>query len=156
MAAKFTVGPFTPQKWEDLRRIVQEKLRLFAEQFNLHTADETIHFPYEDERGAGVVRWVDPYIIGAEYKEHDMVRDGSWTLIANKDTDERAAPQAIGAPEYAYQGTIGEAADLARQIIYGQRYTTDTAGWLNAYRVYTKSATSTRSSLSGTRLALTQ
>ena len=138
MAAKFTVGPFTPQKWEDLRRIVQEKLRLFAEQFNLHTGDETIHFPIIDDRDAGLVRWVDPYIIGADYLLNDMVRDGEWTMIANKDTDERAAPQAIGAAQFTYQGTIGESTDLAKQLIYGQRYTTTTAGYLDAYRVYTK------------------
>ena len=30
------------------------------------------------------------------YQENDMVRDGSWLMIANKDTFDRAAPQPIG------------------------------------------------------------
>lgn len=44
------------------------------------------------------VRWRDPYVFGTEYKKNDMVRDGSWTMIANTDTTERAAPQEDGNP----------------------------------------------------------
>ena len=39
--------------------------------------------------------WVD-----IPYARNDVVRDGEWTMIANKDTSERAAPQASGDKAY--------------------------------------------------------
>ena len=42
------------------------------------------------------VRWVEPYSSGTTYEKNDMVRDGDWTLIANKQTTDPAAPQSVG------------------------------------------------------------
>ena len=35
-----------------------------------------------------------------EYKADDVTRDGAWTMVANKDTTERAAPQPIGSTDW--------------------------------------------------------
>lgn len=44
------------------------------------------------------VRWRNPYNFGTTYETNDMVFDAPWTMIANKQTLERAAPQPDGNP----------------------------------------------------------
>lgn len=80
------------------------------------------------------VRWLNLWIAGT-YQKNDVVRDGDWTMIANKQTDDRPAPQAIGSPAFVYTGTIGSDSLSAKQIIVGTRYTFDRGGIITGYRV---------------------
>ena len=73
-----------------------------------------------------------------EYYEGDVVLDGEWTMVANKTTTERPAPQPIGEPVFLYPGTIGENSVSAKQVLFGMRYTAGQAQYLTGYRVYTK------------------
>jgi hypothetical protein len=51
--------------------------------------------------GNNFVSWENEWL-NKLYKKDDMVRDGSWTMIANKETDDRAAPQTIGDGLFLY------------------------------------------------------
>ncbi|RLC97483.1 MAG: hypothetical protein DRI46_12965, partial [Chloroflexi bacterium] len=48
---------------------------------------------------SGKVEWKNKWI-AAQYDKNDMVRDGDWTMIANTQTNERAAPVPVGEPEH--------------------------------------------------------
>lgn len=48
------------------------------------------------------VSWENEWIPDTVYNENDMVRDGAWTMVANKDTDDRPAPQTVGNPTFLY------------------------------------------------------
>lgn len=56
------------------------------------------------------------------YEKHDVVIDGSWLMISNKVTDERAAPQPVGDSAFVYSGTPLSGAQLGKQLIVGARY----------------------------------
>ena len=43
----------------------------------------------------GRMKWQDEWV-GGSYVKDDTVRDGNWTMVANKDTDDRPAPQPEG------------------------------------------------------------
>jgi len=45
--------------------------------------------------------WENEWAPGS-YNENDIVRDGAWTMVANKDTDDRAAPQPEGDASFLY------------------------------------------------------
>ncbi len=57
-----------------------------------------------------------------KYNAGMVVRDGPWTMVANKRTDERAGPVDIGEPYYYYTGTIGSAQQVAAFLLMGNRY----------------------------------
>lgn len=82
------------------------------------------------------MRWLDAWQ-PLTYQKNDVVRDGTWTMVANKETDERAAPQPVGDPFNVYAGTSPTANATVKQIIFGNRYTVVNAGWLNQFRLYT-------------------
>lgn len=44
MAVKFTPGEYAPRDWQELSRNVKLKLREFADVFNVHTGDLSIHY----------------------------------------------------------------------------------------------------------------
>ena len=75
----------------------------------------------------------------AEYEKDDVVIDGDWTMVANKDTSERAAPQLIGAPAYQYldKAIFDSAVEsvTARQVIFGTRLTPQDRGYMGGVRV---------------------
>lgn len=72
------------------------------------------------------------------YNPGMTVTDGMWTMVANKQTNDRAAPQQIGLPTYVYDGTITPTTEDAKQVISGMRYTPqDRARYVAGYRVYT-------------------
>ena len=71
-----------------------------------------------------------------DYTKNDVVRDGAWAMVANKDTADRAAPQPVGSPFYVYTGVIGLNSQSAKQVIAGNRYTIGTDGWITGYRVF--------------------
>jgi hypothetical protein len=77
-----------------------------------------------------------PYEYGSTYDPGSMVLDDGWTMVANKQTSERASPQPTGAEFYLYQGTSPAAAVTAKQIIFGNKYTFGKSGYLNGYRIY--------------------
>ena len=85
---------------------------------------------------SGRVRWVSPYVIGDVYEANDMVLDDGWTMIANTQTEDRAAPRATGPNDFLYTGTIGSSSTSAKQVIFGQRYKPDSAPFvITGYRV---------------------
>ncbi|GAG27869.1 unnamed protein product, partial [marine sediment metagenome] len=70
------------------------------------------------------------------YQENDMVRDGTWTSIANKDTSDIPSPQAVGPDHYLYYPLVPSGTSTnAKQIVFGMQYSGDSAYWLNGYRV---------------------
>jgi hypothetical protein len=70
-----------------------------------------------------------------EYQTHDTVRDGNYLMIANKVTTDRAAPQNIGDVFNVFQGTLVDSPTLAKQIIFGNRYTVTIDAFVMGYRV---------------------
>lgn len=72
------------------------------------------------------------------YYPDDTVVDGSWTMVANKITVDRAAPQPVGVAGYLYQGTDPTAPVTAKQIVFGTRYTTpaDLFYQIQKYRIF--------------------
>jgi hypothetical protein len=72
------------------------------------------------------------------YEKNDVVKDGNWTMVANKQTSDKPAPLPIGDSFYIYQGTTSTVQEIeAKQIIYGNRYTNNTPLEILAYKVYT-------------------
>jgi hypothetical protein len=83
------------------------------------------------------VDWVNPYVYGDYYHKDQMVFDQGWTMIANKGTTDRAAPQPVGESFYVYSGVGPTSSATVKQIIFGNRYTFGVSGYLNGYRIYT-------------------
>lgn len=71
------------------------------------------------------------------YAKGYVVIDDGYLMVANKETNDPAAPVRIGDPFYAYAGTISEDVQSAKQVIFGNRYTFGTTGYLSGYRIYT-------------------
>lgn len=82
------------------------------------------------------MRWLGVYNQGQTYYKNDVVIDGRWTMIANKETSDRPAPVPDGDPEYIFQGTMSNTDVTAKQVMFGQRYTLEAAGWIDGYRIY--------------------
>ncbi len=95
---------------------------------------------YDPDQGKWVAdtrtKWRTPYTPGDDMLKDEQVLDDGWLMIANKDTNERAAPQATGQPFYVYNGAAPTAAATAKQIVSGNRYTFSVGGFLNGYRLY--------------------
>ena len=72
----------------------------------------------------------------AEYYKNDVVRDGAWTMVANKTTTDRAGVQTVGSPKNYYAGTLSDTSAIAKQVRFGARFTLDITGYLNSTRVY--------------------
>ena len=90
----------------------------------------------EDINPHGTSRWQSPYVVGNDYKKDDLVKDGDWTMIANKDTNDRAAPQPLGPEFNIYDGASPTTQNTAKQVVFGNRYTFDQAAYINGYRLY--------------------
>ncbi len=78
-------------------------------------------------------KWVE-----GDYLLNDVVTDGRFTMIANKGTNDRAAPQPIGQPVFLYDGTLSDVSDTVKQIIFGTRYIFPYTLLFNKWRIYTK------------------
>jgi len=85
----------------------------------------------------GTMRWRGFWVTGREYKKHDVVRDGDWTMIALRDTYDRPAPQAIGQAAYIYQGSSPTGPITAKELTVGHRYIWAVSGWLSGWRAFT-------------------
>jgi len=108
-----------------------------GQKLNVGGVDNIIDVATFDDEIVGRMLWKNEWVAG-EYNQYDVVRDGDWTMVANKTTNDKPAPQPSGEPYYLYTGTIGTNTATAKQIIFGQRITTGVSGgYINGYRVYT-------------------
>jgi len=82
------------------------------------------------------MRWTNQWAPGT-YQPEDVSRDGEWTMVANKVTTDRPAPQPLGSPTFLYNGLGGTTSQLAKDITFGQRYIVGTLMQLEGLRVYT-------------------
>ena len=84
----------------------------------------------------------EPRPAGETYNKNDTVKDGEWTMIANKDTTDRPAPQPIGLPRYASAlgdlppGFATPVEETANISITGQRYSFTTALYILGWRIW--------------------
>lgn len=68
---------------------------------------------------------------GGDYLANDVVRDGDWTMIANKTTSDRPAPQPSGAEESSPAEPITFTEQTGTSwILSGARWTFTSGGWL--------------------------
>lgn len=75
---------------------------------------------------------------GSDYVEGNVVQDEGWAMVANKSTNDSAAPQRIGEQEYVYDGAVPpELKEDTKALTFGQRYTILDSGFITGYRVYT-------------------
>lgn len=88
---------------------------------------------------AGTMLWKGNWQ-ATEYRKNHVVLDGDWTMIANKTTTDRAAPQGIG-PKY-WASALGDTPAWAQnsasvaQLIVGARYTFTDARFLYTGRYW--------------------
>ena len=84
-----------------------------------------------------VMRWLGVWdTAGQAYLVNDVVRDGNWLMMANKDTTDRPAPEAVGDAFYVYQGVQGSNESIvAKSVFSGNRYSFNNAGYITGYRI---------------------
>ena len=70
------------------------------------------------------------------YSKDDVVRDGSWTMIANTETSQRPAPQPVGNPTAFYTGASPTRAATVKSVTYGTRYQFTTPKLVDRLRAY--------------------
>ena len=80
------------------------------------------------------------------HKRFDTVRDGAWTMVANKDTEGRPAPQFSGSPQHSYPDV--PVWDIPTPthvgvVHSGQTYTFSAGGAFRSMRVWIPVVTST-------------
>ncbi len=81
------------------------------------------------------VEWQGEWV-NATYYLNDMVRDGVYTSICNVvSTTDRPAPQDIGSPYNIYTGILSPYQQMAKQVMFGQRYTLSSYIQIDGYRV---------------------
>lgn len=85
----------------------------------------------------GMMKWRNLYAPG-QYYQHDVVRDGEWTMVANKDTTDRPAPQPTGVQSWTIPDSPAWATNSFLGTVYsGQRYQFVSAGgWWQGIRVW--------------------
>lgn len=73
------------------------------------------------------------------YAENEVVLDEGWLMICKEPTGctTRPAPQPIGPEFYVYDGTEPTTFDLAKQILFGNRYTFSIAAYVTGWRIWT-------------------
>ncbi len=91
------------------------------------------------EGPAARVRWENIWAAGT-YEKFDMVRDGAWTMIANKQTTDRAAPVTVGDPEFSLpDAPAWVTASESTLRITGVRFTIgDEILFVDAIRIWTE------------------
>jgi hypothetical protein len=73
--------------------------------------------------------------IPQEYQENSMVFDDGWLMIANTTTSEKAAPTPVGDPFFVYDGLAPTTSNIAKNIVYGTRYTWTQSGYIKGFRI---------------------
>lgn len=82
--------------------------------------------------------WKGEWVENSSYLANDVVRDGPWTMVANKATTDRPAPQPLGVPSYLYDGASPESTENVSLIVSGQEYlNSNNAFFIDGYRLYT-------------------
>lgn len=77
---------------------------------------------------------------GRTYYPQDVVNDGSWVMVANKETQDRPAPQQSGPPTTSLPDAPLWSTDSDTSNVYaGQIYTFTESGWVNRLRVWAQS-----------------
>ena len=90
----------------------------------------------------GTMVWENVWELG-EYAKDSVVRDGIWTMIANKITSDRPAPQPSSPPEFALpDNPAWVVEDDVSVVISGQTYTFTADGWVDNLRVWVPTVTS--------------
>jgi len=82
-----------------------------------------------------VLRWDPAYYPYKQVGANTQVYDAGWTRVSNKPTTERAAIQPRGEPFYVFDGTYADQQYVAKQVIFGNRYTLPEDGFFNGYRL---------------------
>ena len=81
------------------------------------------------------VRWVTYTGSGQSFLNQDMTRDGDWTMIANKNTSDRPAPQPSGTTEDLLPiWTPTTQSARASYTVYNE-WTINQSGWIDQYGV---------------------
>ena len=80
-----------------------------------------------------IMRWV-PYTGPPQtFSQNDVTRDGDWTMVANKDTSDRPAPQASGPEEDLLPAwTPAQQSARATYTVYNE-WTVSQGGWIDQY-----------------------
>jgi hypothetical protein len=76
-----------------------------------------------------------------EYVKNDMVRDGTFVMIANKTTSDKAGPVKAGDPFYYGKGatSVVDATETASQILFGNRLTLESYCYVDGVKINAKS-----------------
>ncbi len=86
--------------------------------------------------GSNFMSWEGVWEVGC-YEKNDVVRDGEWAMIANKDTCDRPAPQPVGDLEVDLPATPAWAdKSFVGTVQSGSIYTFTKSGWVTAYQVW--------------------
>ena len=90
----------------------------------------------------GSMTWKNLWVPGS-YRTGDTVRDGEWTMVANKDTTDRPAPQPTGVQAWTIPDSPVWATNSHLGVVYsGQRYQfTGGGGWMQGVRVWAPTLT---------------
>ena len=80
-----------------------------------------------------------------EYQANEVVRDGDWTMVANKVTSERAAPQPNGEPDFALPDapTWDATQSNTSVVVSGHTYEFTETGWIRKIRVWVPTLSAT-------------
>jgi len=85
--------------------------------------------------GTGWMTWV-PYVsLGQTFENQNLTRDGDWTMVANKKTTDRPAPQPSGAEEDLLPAWTPTRQQASGALTHYNEWTTNTGGWINQYGV---------------------
>jgi hypothetical protein len=88
----------------------------------------------------GKMEWGGKWVNGRVYEYNDVVLDDGWTMICRTEggCDEKPAPIPTGDETFAYLGNSPTSLTIARQIVFGNKYTFQKDAYLNGYRIYTE------------------
>ena len=80
------------------------------------------------------------------YLKNDVVRDGDWTMVANKDTSDRPSPTLINPTQYTFAGNVEETTVTnAGSVAFGTRFFNATQDYaISGYRIYAVAGNSYR------------
>lgn len=104
----------------------------FARQM-IKVSDTEDGLVYADEPVTWRGSWV-----ADDFLTNDMVRDGNWTMIANKDTSDRPAPQPEGDPYWILPEapTWDVQTPTVEEVVSGHRFTWARGGYLHTLRIW--------------------
>jgi len=88
--------------------------------------------------------WNDIWVDGNTYTQNDVVRDGTWTMVANTTTSDRPAPQEDGDSIHGLPSIPAWSNNSNTSVVVsGHTYTFTKFGWITAIRVWVTELTAT-------------